>query len=258
MVDYLEGKIDVDWIKNVNLCGENGLIVDNQLGINGLISEGKVVEMCFYLCWEELIFGINGEGCVSLFMFGCQVIIMVIDKDGNMVVYNEIWMILDVGGIKGFDYVVVQLYIVGCEVRICESCYNNLKVFGYGILGGWFMKGYDKGFMVDLEMVMGEIILNQIQVQSQVILSFDYDFSWIVIEDGKQLVIVGLYWLLIGLLLQEICDKMECIGLCMGCYQNMIDEDLWFKVNSLVFVINEEYQVVMDEVVYVFVDKKSV
>jgi len=41
-VDYSEGKTDVDWIHNANSRAANGLTIDNELGTNGLTSEGKV------------------------------------------------------------------------------------------------------------------------------------------------------------------------------------------------------------------------
>ena len=119
------------------------------------------------------------------------------------------------------------------------------------------MKGYDKGFVVDLETATGEIIPKQTQMQSQAIPSLDHDLSRIVTEDGKQLVTVGSHWPLTGPLPQEMREKMERTGLCMGCHQNMTDEDLWNKVNSPAFLNNEEHQEVMDEAVHALADKKS-
>ena len=60
----------------------------------------------------------------------------------------------------------------------------------------------------------------------------DNDFSQIVTREGEQLVTVGSHWPLTSPLPTGTRVKMERTGLCMGCHQNMLDEDLWAKVNS--------------------------
>ena len=256
-VDYSEGKTDVDWIKNANVRDEAGLTPDAALGTNGLTSPGKVSETRSYLRWEEPTLGINGEGRVSPLMPGCQVITTVIDKDGNTVVENETWMTPDAGGTKGLDHAAVQPHTAGREARSCESCHNNPKALGYGISGGRFLKGYENGFTIDLKTAGGDLIPNQTQYQSQPIPSLDHDLSRIVTEDGKQLVTVGSHWPLTGPLPQDVRDKMERTGLCMGCHQNMTNEELWDKVNSPEFVTNEEHQEVMDQAIHALADGKS-
>ncbi len=256
-VDYSEGKTDVDWITNANNREPNGLTADAPLGTNGLTSAGKVSETRSYLRWEEPTLGINGEGRVSPLMPGCQIITTVIDKDGNTVAHNEIWMTPDAGGTKGLDHAAVQPHTAGRLARTCESCHNNPKALGYGISGGRFLSDYTKGFVVDLETAMGEIIPGQHQYQSQPVPELDHDLSRIVTEDGEQLVTVGSHWPLTGPLPQEMRDKMERTGLCMGCHQNMTNEDLWNKVNSPAFLSNEEHQDVMDQAVHALADKKS-
>jgi len=256
-VDYSEGKTDVDWIKNANSVGEDGLTADNVLGTNGLTSEGKVSETRSYLRWEEPTLGINGEGRVSPLMPGCQVITTVIDKDGNTIVQNETWMTPDAGGTKGLDHAAVQPHTAGREARSCESCHNNPKALGYGIMGGRFMKGYDEGFTIDMKTAQGELIPQQTKIQSQAIPTLDHDLSRIVTEDGEQLVTVGSHWPLTGPLPQEMRDKMERTGLCMGCHQNMTNEELWDAVNSEKFLTNEEHQEVMDKAVHALAEKKA-
>lgn len=256
-VDYSEGKTDVDWITNANNREPNGLTADAPLGTNGLTSAGKVSETRSYLRWEEPTLGINGEGRVSPLMPGCQVITTVIDKDGNTVAHNETWMTPDAGGTKGLDHAAVQPHTAGRLARTCESCHNNPKALGYGISGGRFLSDYTEGFVVDLETAAGEIIPQQNQYQSQPVPTLDHDLSRIVTEDGKQLVTVGSHWPLTGPLPQEMREKMERTGLCMGCHQNMTNEDLWAKVNSPEFVNNEEHQDVMDQAVHALADKKS-
>ncbi|MDU8946734.1 hypothetical protein [Ovoidimarina sediminis] len=256
-VDYSEGKTDIDWIANANARGEDGLTADYPLGTNGLTSKGKVSESRSYLRWEEPILGINGEGRVTPLMPGCQVITTVIDKDGNTIVHNETWMTPDAGGTKGLDHAAVQPHTAGREARTCESCHNNPKALGYGISGGRFLKGYEDGLTVDLETAMGDIIPQQTQMQSQPIPSLDHDLSRIVTEDGQQLVTVGSHWPLTGPLPQEMREKMERTGLCMGCHQNMTDEDVWGAVNSPRFVNNEEHQAVMDEAIHSLAEDRA-
>ncbi len=256
-VDYSEGKTDIDWINNANAREENGLTADNPLGTNGLTSAGKVSETRSYLRWEEPTLGINGEGRVSPLMPGCQVITTVIDKDGNTVVHNETWMTPDAGGTKGLDHAAVQPHTAGRQARTCESCHDNPKALGYGISDGRFMRGYEDGFIVDLETASGQIIPQNTQLQSQPVPSLDHDLSQIVTRDGKQLVTVGSHWPLTGPLPQAMREKMERTGLCMGCHQNMTDDDLWSKVNSPKFVNNAEHQAVMDQAVHALAKEKA-
>ncbi len=256
-VDYSKGKTDIDWIANANARGEDGLTADAPLGTNGLTTAGKVSETRSYLRWEEPTLGINGEGRVSPMMPGCQVITTVIDQDGNTVVHNKTWMTPDAGGTKGLDHAAVQPHTAGRLARSCESCHNNPKALGYGISDGRFLKGYEDGFVVDLETATGDIIPRQTSMQSQPVPSLDHDLSQIVTREGKQLVTVGSHWPLTGPLPQEVRDKMERTGLCMGCHQNMTDEDLWAKVNSEAFVNNEEHQAVMDEAIHALAKEKE-
>lgn len=256
-VDYSKGKTDVDWIANANSRGPDGLTEDNKLGTNGLTSAGKVSETRSYLRWEEPTLGINGEGRVSPLMPGCQVITTVIDKDGNTVVHNKTWMTPDAGGTKGLDHAAVQPHTAGREARSCESCHNNPKALGYGISGGRFMLGNEDGLPVDLETAFGKIIPKNTQLQSQPVPSLDHDLSQIVTRDGKQLVTVGSHWPLTGPLPQETRDKMERTGLCMGCHQNMTNEELWKAVNSKRFATNEQHKAVMDQAIHALADKKK-
>jgi len=256
-VDYSEGKTDIDWIDNANAREANGLTADNVLGTNGLTSPGKVSETRSYLRWEEPTLGINGEGRVSPLMPGCQVITTVIDKDGNTVAHNETWMTPDAGGTKGLDHAAVQPHTAGRQARTCESCHNNPKAMGYGISDGRFLKGYEDGFTVDLETAFGEIIPKRTQLQSQPVPSLDHDLSQIVTRDGKQLVTVGSHWPLTGPLPQDMRERMERTGLCMGCHQNMTNDELWQKVNSPAFVNNEEHQAVMDQALHALAKEKS-
>ena len=112
------------------------------------------------------------------------------------------------------------------------------------------MKGYDKGFIVDLETPFGQIIPGNHQFQSRPIPSLDHDLSQIVTRDGKQLVTVGSHWPLTGPLSNETRAKMERTGLCMGCHKNMTNAEIWNAVNSDKVVDNEAHQGVMDQAVH--------
>jgi len=246
-VDYSKGKTDVDWIKTANARGANGLTADYPLGTNGLKSAGKVSETRSYLRWETPILGINGEGRVSPLMPGCQVITTVIDKTGKTIVKNKIW---DTSEGKGLDHAAVQPHTAGRKARSCESCHNNPKTLGYGIEDGRFLKGYDKDLVVDLETNLGKTIPKQYKVQSLAIPGLDHDLSQIVARDGKQLVSVGSHWDLTSPLPAAMREKMERTGLCMGCHQNMLNKDLWSKVNTPAFVNNEQHRAVMDRAIH--------
>ena len=246
-VDYSKGKTDVDWITTANRRGKDGLSADYPLGTNGLKGPGKVSETRSYLRWETPTLGVNGEGRVTPLMPGCQVITTVIDKDGNTVVDNEIW---DTKEGKGLDHAPVQPHTAGRQARSCESCHNNPKALGYGIEDGRFLKGYEKGFTVDLETHDGRIIPKQTKVQSPAIPKLDHDLSQIVTRDGRQLVSVGSHWPLSGPLTQAQRNKMERTGLCTGCHLNMIDDELWSKVNTKAFVDNEQHKGVMDKAIH--------
>lgn len=242
-VDYSEGKADVDWIENANSRGADGLTADNELGTNGLTSPGKVSETRSYLRWETPTLGINGEGRVSPMMPGCQVITTVIDATGKTVAQNVIWNTPEG---KGLDHAAVQPHTAGRQARSCESCHNNPKALGYGIEDGRFLKGYEDGFVIDLENELGEIIPEQYQVQSPAVPGLDHDLSQIVTRDDEQLVSVGSHWPLTGPLPAALREKVERTGLCMGCHQNMVSEDLWSKVSTPGWVDNEQHRAVMD------------
>ncbi len=255
-VDYSEGKTDVDWISNANTMGADGLSADNELGTNGVKSAGKVSETRSYLRWESPTLGINGEGRVSPMMPGCQVITTVIDKDGNTVARNETWMTPDAGGTKGLDHAAVQPHTAGRRARTCESCHDNPKALGYGIEDGRFLTEQATDLIVELQTATGETIPSQYQVQSPAIPSLDHDLSQIVTRDGKQLVTVGSHWPLTSPLPQDMRDKMERTGLCMGCHQNMVDQAFWDKVSTPGWVTNNQHQAVMEKLLKAFANQQ--
>jgi len=240
-VDYSKGKTDVDWITNANARGEDGLTADAPLGTNGLTSAGKVSETRSYLRWETPILGINGEGRVSPLMPGCQVITTVIDKDGKTVAKNEIWHTPEG---KGLDHAAVQPHTSSRKGRSCESCHDNPKTLGYGIEGGRFM-GNAKDMVLDLETATGQIIPGKTSVQSPAIPKLDHDLSQIVTRDGKQLVSIGSHWPLTGPLPQDMRDRMERTGLCIGCHEEQSDAKFWDKVSTDGWLNNADHKKAM-------------
>ena len=242
-VDYSEGKTDVDWVLNVNNVGANGMTPDGALGTNGMTSPGKVSETRSYLRWETPILGINCEGRVSPLMPGCQVITTVIDKDGKTVAHNIMW-----NSPEGpIDHSAVQPHTAGRVARTCESCHANPKTLGYGIEDGRFMQGYDQGFSADLATAEGGLISSNARLQSQPIPGLKWDLSQIVTRDDEQLVSVGSHWPITGPLPKEMRDKMERTGLCIGCHQESLNNDLWSKVSNPGFLDNEAHQAIMGD-----------
>lgn len=240
-IDYSKGKADVDWIDNANARGSDGLSADAPLGTNGIKSPGKASETRSYLRWETPILGINGEGRVSPLMPGCQVITTVIDKDGNTVAQNEVWHTPEG---KGLDHAAVQPHTSGRKARSCESCHDNPKTLGYGIEDGRFM-GNAKDMILDLETATGQIIPSKTTVQSPAIPKLDHDLSQIVTRDGKQLVSVGSHWPLTGPLPQDMRDRMERTGLCIGCHEEQSDPKFWDKVATDGWLNNADHQKAM-------------
>lgn len=253
-VDYSKGKTDVDWINNANSRQANGLTADAELGTNGLTSAGKVKETRSYLRWERPVLGLNGEGRVSPMMPGCQVVTTVIDKNGKTVARNVTWKTPEG---PGLDHAAVQPHTAGRLARSCESCHNDPKALGYGIEDGRFLRKYEKGFVVDLETATGETIPGRTQTQSPAIPSLDFDLSQIVTRDDKQLVSIGSHWPLTGPLPAEMREKMERTGLCMGCHQEMVNEDIWKKVSTPGWVNNEAHRGVMNRALRSLAIEKS-
>jgi hypothetical protein len=246
-VDYSAGKdgkpkSDVDWIDNVNSRGENGMTADGALGTNGIKSPGKVSETRSYLRWETPVLGGNGEGRVSPLMPGCQVITTIIGEDGSVLAKNEIWHTPEG---KGIDHAAAQPHTAGRMARKCESCHDNPKTLGYGIEDGRFMLGYEKDLVVDLMDAKGDVIPGRATVQSPAIPKLDHDLSQIVTREGKQLVSVGSHWPLTGPLSQEVREKMERTGGCMGCHQKQSDEGFWQKVSEDGWLKNDAHQDLM-------------
>jgi hypothetical protein len=122
----------------------------------------------------------------------------------------------------------VQPHTAGRKARTCESCHNDPKALGYGIEDGRFMQGYENGFIVDLVDAEGNVLTTNARYQSEPIPRLTSDLSQVVDpETGEQLMVVGTHWEASGPLSADQRTRMERVGLCMGCHQNMADAAFW-------------------------------
>ncbi len=252
--DYSNENADTDWVKIGNAQNPDGT-VDTSLTTAGKISEGRS-----YLRWEEPILGVNGEGRVTPLIPGCQVIFTVIGPDGENVAHNMIGHTppnTEGGGEDGqlgLDMAPAQPHTVGREARSCESCHADPKALGYGIGGGVFLLGYDEDRVIDLFDSEGNLIPANYSVQMPGIPDLSMDLSQIVDpETGAQLMTVGSHWPGSGPLSADQRTRMERVGSCMGCHQNMTDTEFWTDQVVATYgqiVTNDDHVAVMNQLVY--------
>ncbi len=127
----------------------------------------------------------------------------------------------------------VQPHTSGRKARSCESCHSNPKALGYGINDGQFIQKQGEDLYMDLQdLKTGKFVPANKTVQMKAIPGMDYDWSQIVTRDGKQLQTVGSHWPDSRPLDQDMRENMEKTGLCMGCHQNMKNDELWNKLNT--------------------------
>ena len=227
-VDYSGDKKGTDWLAIGHKYKDTGE-VDRSLVIPGKVKEGRG-----YLRWEDPILGINGEGRVTPLIPGCQVVYTVIGPNGENLAHNVIGRTppneegAGPEGQRGMDMAPVQPHTAGRKARTCESCHSDPKALGYGIQGGKFLKGYTEARVVDLQTATGEVIPAKVQNQMEAIPDLPMDWSQIVDpKTGKQMMTVGSHWPKSGPLTEDQRDRMERVGVCMGCHQNMADPDFW-------------------------------
>ncbi len=252
-VDYSEGKEGTDWLAIGQAYKEQG-VINYDLKLPGKIVEGRG-----YLRWEDPILGINGEGRVTPLIPGCQVVYTVIGPDGQTVAHNVIGRTppntegAGPEGQRGIDMAPVQPHTAGRKARTCESCHSDPKALGYGYQGGKFLKGYTEPRVIDLATAKGEIIPQNVQVQLEAIPDLPMDWSQIVDpETGEQLMTVGSHWPKSGPLTEDQRTRMERVGVCMGCHQNMADPTFWTDQVIATYgrvASNEEHIRVMNQVI---------
>ncbi len=232
-VDYRKGKSKTDWIASGSTHFKNGETSESVLGTKGKKQIGKASETRSYTRWENPILGINGEGLVTPVMPGCQVTFTVIGPNGKTLILNKQARVHDNGHIvNAIDMSPVQPHTSGRKARSCESCHSSSKALGYGIQNGQFMTDQGEDVKIDIQdLATGKFASSHTTVQMKAIPGMNYDWSQIVTRDGKQLTNVGSHWPDSRPLDQDMREKMERTGVCMGCHQNMTNKELWKKVN---------------------------
>ena len=101
-----------------------------------------------------------------------------------------------------------------------------------GIGGGLLTGSWEKGRIVDLSTPDGTVLPEKTRHQVEPIPGLASDWSCIVTEHGKQLQTVGSHWPKSRPLDADMRKTMEKTGVCMGCHQNMSNEELWKKVDT--------------------------
>jgi hypothetical protein len=254
-VSYGQGKEGTDWVASGNARNADGTH-------QTVTSPGNVTEGRSYLRWEAPILGLNGEGRVSPLIPGCQVVYTVLDPDGKAVVHNKIGRTppntegAGPDGQKGLDMAPVQPHSSGRKARTCESCHSDPKALGYGLEDGRFQTKYAEPLYAEVDDAQGNLLTRNAQIQIQAIPELDHDWSKIVTREGQQLMTVGHHWPLSGPLGDDQRTRVERVGVCMGCHQNMADPAFWTdgviarygRVASTDEHINAMNQVILDAV----------
>ncbi len=231
-VDYSDGKQGFDWVRAGQIYDENGETAESCERLGKPVIPGKVKEGRSYLRWENPVLGINGEGRVTPIIPGCQQITTVIGEDGNTLVYNKIWHTppgLEGGGKdgqKGIDMTPVQPHTITAKARECTSCHTDPKALGYGIGDNQYMQGYTENRYTDLRTADGKVISKNARPQLNRIDDLDMDLSQVVTREGKQMQTVGHHWPLSSPLTQDQREKMERVGTCIACHQELPEGDI--------------------------------
>ncbi len=232
-VDFSKKVRSKDWVKCGNKHFDNGETSESDSNVDTEMMPGKSYEGRSYLRWEDPILGINGEGRVSPLIPGCQQITTVIGEDGEILALNKIWRTppgMENGGEAGqlgTDVTPAQPHTIGKKARACVSCHANPKTLGYGITNGEFRKGYEQDIYKDISAATGERLAQRSTPQINAIPEMLNDLSQIVTRDGKQLQTVGHHWMLSGPLTQYQREKMERVGVCISCHQDLPDGNVF-------------------------------
>ncbi len=239
-IDFTKGLSSYDWAKAGKIHDSLGYTGEFMKEAFPFMQKGKVTEGRSYLRWEDPVLGINGEGRVSPIIPGCQQIATVIDTNGNPIMTEEIWRtkpFLENGGKegqRGIDMTPAQPHTVSAEARTCESCHTNPKTLGYGINDGKFMQGYTKNRYTDIKDANGISLSKNPKPQISRIKGLNMDLSQVVTRDGKQLQTVGHHWPGSSPLTQEQRERMERVGVCIACHQDIPDGNMAMRLITTV------------------------
>jgi len=155
-----------------------------------------------YVRWESPILGLNARGRVAPYEVGCQIIYTHIDKEGNTKESNKVFT--TAAGYSGLAQNPVQPHSISREARSCEDCHNNPKALG---LGSGILDPQSQGW------------------------SFTYTLDKIVDERGMQIqdnTHEGA-----RPFNEEEMDRISRLNVCLGCHQDMPDENLWKIVTDI-------------------------
>lgn len=254
-----------DWVASGNARKSNGQTADAPLDSSGLKTPGKISETRSYLRWEDPVLGVSGEGRVSPIMPGCQVTYTVINDKGETLVNNaqadsptEARQLGQKHVPLAIDMAPVQPHTAQRKARTCESCHANPKVAGLGLGGGTFGLGQDQDRIVDLmDPTTRQIIPQKYSVQIPAIPKLNFDWSQVVTRDGKQLATVGTHWPLSRAFNKKEIDNFLRTGTCMGCHQNMAEEDLWKKVSAKGTLNTKEHLDAMNQMMRYMAEKNQ-
>ncbi len=237
-VDYSNNLYSIDWIETGSNHYPDGETMETKGGERYKKQPGKATEGRTYMRWEDPVLGVNGEGRVTPVIPGCQQITTVIGPDGNSLVHNKIWRTppnLEHGGEegqRGIDMSPTQPHTTTAKARDCVSCHTNPKALGYGVSNGRFMDNYDKDVYTDITTSSGELISRNSVPQFNSIPDLPMDLSQIVTRDGKQLQTVGHHWPLSAPLSQDQRERMERVGVCIACHQDIPDGNIAIAMMS--------------------------
>jgi hypothetical protein len=237
-VDYANEKKSVDWIKSGSYHYENGETAETLNETDKMYQPGISKEGRTYIRWEDPVLGVNGEGRITPIIPGCQQITTVIGEDGKTLVSNKIWRTpggmenSDENGQRGIDMTPAQPHTISAKARECTSCHTNPKTLGYGVEGGEFMLGYKEDTYKDLQTYDGKNLSVNARPQFPKIEDLPMDLSKVVTRDGKQVQTVGHHWPLSGPLSQYSREKMERVGVCISCHQDVPDGNLFIKATA--------------------------
>ncbi len=237
-VDFSDNKTTRDWIKAGKAHHANGETAETLNREEEMTIPGKSREGRTYVRWEDPVLGVNGEGRITPIIPGCQQITTVIGKDGKTLVSNKIWRTppgMENGGEegqRGIDMTPAQPHTISVEARECASCHTNPKTLGYGIGDGKFMTGYENDRYEDLKDATGQNLSKHSRPQIPKIEDLPMDLSQVVTRDGKQLQTVGHHWPLSSPLSQSTREKMERVGVCISCHQDVPDGNIFIKATA--------------------------
>ncbi|MCD4735563.1 MAG: hypothetical protein K8R53_05935, partial [Bacteroidales bacterium] len=234
-VDYSREYSSVDWVKSGNMHFKNGETIESKKNSKPAFQPGKSFEGRTYMRWEDPVLGINGEGRIGPVIPGCQQITTVINGIGDTILTNHIWRTppnMENSGTEGqrcIDMAPAQPHTISAKARDCVSCHTNPKTLGYGVGNEEFMTGYEKDIFTDMKDGSGVLISKKSTLQIAAIPELDFDLSQIITREGKQIATVGHHWPASGPLPNQIRQKMERVGVCISCHQNLPDGNIWIS-----------------------------